>query len=110
MKMPYEVASGLNSQDKGASMTLDAEKGIIAVYEPLAGSGFGTGVIVDPATVVRTARLPATDKDGKMEQALVIVRPDAQGRVSYRAGFAWGADGEIKDEKTWLEYLKSQKP
>jgi rhamnogalacturonyl hydrolase YesR len=110
MKMPYEVAIGLNSQDKGASMTLDGETGLIAVYEPLAGSGFGTGVIVDPATVSRTARLAATDKDGKLEQALVIVRPDAQGRVAYRSGFAWGADGEITTETAWLDYLKSQKP
>jgi rhamnogalacturonyl hydrolase YesR len=109
MKMPHEVAIGLNSQDKGASMTLDGETGLIAVYEPLAGSGFGTGVIVDPATVVRTARLAATDKDGKLEQALVIVRPDAQGRVAYRSGFAWGADGEITTETAWLDYLKSQK-
>ena len=79
VKLPYEVAIGLNTQDKGASMTLDGEKGIIAVYEPLAGKGLGTGVLVDPATVVRTTRLPATDKHGKNEQALVIVRPDEHG-------------------------------
>jgi rhamnogalacturonyl hydrolase YesR len=106
----HEIAIGLNSQGKGASMTLDGENGIIAIHETLAGSGFGTGVIVNPATVLRTERLPAADKDGLHEQALIIVRPDEQGRVSYRAGFAWGADGEIKDEKTWLDYLKSQKP
>jgi rhamnogalacturonyl hydrolase YesR len=109
-KIPHEVAIGLNAQDKGAAITLDAEKGMIAIHEPLAGSGLGTGVLVDPATVVRTTRLPAADKDGKHEQALVIIRPDDQGRVSYRSGFAWGADGEITTQAAWLDYLKSRKP
>jgi unsaturated rhamnogalacturonyl hydrolase len=110
MNFPNEVAIGLNSQDKGASMTLDDEKGIIAIYEPLAGKGFGTGVIVNPASVVRTARLAATDKDGKHEQAIVIVRPDESGRVSYRCGFAWAADGEITTEAAWLDDLGARKP
>jgi hypothetical protein len=104
------VAIGLNSQDKGASMTLDEKTGTIAIYEPLAGSGLGTGVIVDPAAVAGTVRLPATDKEGKLEQVLILVRPDEQGRVSYRSGFAWGADGDITTEAAWLDYLKSRKP
>lgn len=106
MKMPHEVAIGLNTQDKGASVTLKGEAGMIAIYEKLAEKGFGTGVFVNPASVVRTTSLPATDKDGKMEQALLIVKPDEQGKVSYRAGFAWGADGEINSEAGWLDYLQ----
>jgi hypothetical protein len=78
---------------------------MIATYEKLAGKGFGTGLIVDPASVVRTVRLPASDKDGNMEEVLLIVKPDAQGRISYRAGFAWAADGEITTEAGWLDYL-----
>jgi hypothetical protein len=108
VKLPYEIAIGLNTQNKGAAMTFEGEKGLIAIYEPLAGKGLGTGVLVDPATVVRTTRLPATDKDGKSEQALVIVRPDDQGRVSYRSGFAWAADGEIASAAAWLQYLESK--
>lgn len=108
VKLPYEVGIGLSTQNKGASMTFDQEKGIIAIYEPLAGKGFGTGILVDPATVVRTTRLPATDKPGKHEQALVIVRPDDRGRVSYRTGFAWAGDGDIETETAWLEDLKSK--
>ena len=107
-KLPHEVAIGVNTQDKGAEMTLAGDKGLIAVYEPLAGKGLGTGVLVDPATVVRTTRLPATDKLGKNEQALVIVRPDDQGRVSYRCGFAWAGDGDITSSSAWLEYLGSK--
>jgi unsaturated rhamnogalacturonyl hydrolase len=110
MKMPHEIAIGLNAQEKGASMTLEGDEGIIAVYESLAGKGFGTGVIVDPASVIRTTRLPAADKEGKHEQALILVRPDENGGVSYRTGFAWAADGEITTEAAWLVHLKSQKP
>jgi unsaturated rhamnogalacturonyl hydrolase len=107
MKLPYEIAIGLNSQDKGASMTLEDEKGRIAIYEALAEKGLGTGVLVNPATVVRTARLPATDRDRKNAHALVIVRPDDQGRVSYRSGFAWAGDGEVATAAAWLQYLES---
>jgi hypothetical protein len=106
MKMPHEVAIGLNTQDKGASVTLRSEAGTIAIYEKLAEKGFGTGVVVHPSSVVRTTSLPATDKDGKMEQALLIVKPDEQGKVFYRAGFAWAADGEITSEAGWLDYLQ----
>jgi rhamnogalacturonyl hydrolase YesR len=108
IKLPHEIAIGVNTQNKGASMTLDGEKGIIAVYETLAGKNLGTGVIVDPKTVVRTTRLPATDKLGKNEQALIIVRPDEQGTVSYRSGFAWAGDGDITTEAAWLDHLKSK--
>ncbi|MEY3898067.1 MAG: Unsaturated rhamnogalacturonyl hydrolase YteR [Verrucomicrobiota bacterium] len=108
MKLPYEIAIGLNTQNKGASMTIDKDKGIIAVVEPLAGKSLGTGVLVDPSTVVITTRLPATDKEGKNEHALVIVRPDDQGRVTYRAGFAWAGAEEITDAAAWLRYLESQ--
>jgi unsaturated rhamnogalacturonyl hydrolase len=110
IKLPHDVAIGLSTQDKEASITLDGESGIIAVYEALAGSGLGTGLVVDPAIVTGTTRLPATDKERKMEQALVIVRPDEQGSVSYRTGFAWAADGEITTEAAWLDHLKSSKP
>jgi hypothetical protein len=67
-------------------------------------------VLVDPATVIRTTRLPATDKLGKNEHALVVVRSDDNGTVAYRAGFAWAGDGEITSEAAWLAYLKSTNP
>ena len=110
IKLPYEVAIGLSTQNKGASVTLDGEQGIIAVYEPLAGKNLGTGVIVDPQTVVRTTRLAATDKHGKNENALIIVRPDDRGTVSYRSGFAWAGDGDITNETDWISHLKAEKP
>lgn len=110
LKPPFEIVIGVNTQNKGASITLDAAKGLAAVYEPLAGKGLGTAALVDPASVIRTERLAATDKAGKIEHALIHLRPDDQGRVSYRSGFAWAADGDITTEAAWLEYLRSRKP
>jgi hypothetical protein len=89
---------------------LDAAKGIAAIHGPFAGSTLGTGIVVDPASVVRTEQVPASGKDSPGAQVMLVVRPDAQGRVSYRAGFAWGADGDITSGKAWLDYLESRKP
>lgn len=104
-ELPYEIAVGLNSQNTGARISLDQAKGIIAIYEPLEGKGLGTGVVVDPKSVIRMDRIPAIDKARKHEHALVFVRPNAEGRIQYRAGFAWAGDGEITDEAQWMEYL-----
>lgn len=108
--IPHEVAIGLTAQSKDANITFNAGKGIAAIYGPFAGSTLGTGIMVDPASVVRTERVPATGKDSPGEQAMLIVRPDEKGRVSYRCGFAWAADGEITSEKAWLDFLESRQP
>jgi hypothetical protein len=52
--------------------------------------------------------LPAADKLGKNAHALLITRLDEKGRVSYRAGFAWAGDGQIKTSAEWLAYLAAQ--
>ena len=102
---PHEVAIGLVTQNKGAMIKLDAEKGIASVYEPLEGKNLGTAVLLAPARIVRTAQLPATDKLSKNEQALLITRPDEKGLVVYRTGFAWAGDGDIKSSEDWINYL-----
>jgi rhamnogalacturonyl hydrolase YesR len=105
---PHEVAVGLVTQNKGAAIQLLAEKGILSVYEQLDGKGLGTAVLLPPETFLRTVELPAEDKAGRNAQALVIARPDADGRIRYRGGFAWSADGEIETADEWLDYLKEE--
>jgi hypothetical protein len=105
---PHEIAIGVVTQNKGAQIQLLAGQGIVSVYEQLDGKGLGTGVVIEPSRVVRTLELPAADAAGKNAQALLLTRPDKEGRVIYRAGFAWAADGEIKTEADWLEYLKGR--
>ena len=105
-KIPHEIAIGLTTQRKGAKVTFSADDGLLAIYESLVGKGFGTGVRVDPGLVARSENIPATDKDGNNGQALIIVRPDDNGRISWRAGFAWAADSEITSADQWIAYLK----
>lgn len=107
-KFPHEVAIGLVTQNKGAEIKFDTEKGFASVYEQLDGKNLGTGVVLAPKRIVRTAELPAADKPGKNAHALLITKPDENGRVSYRAGFAWAGDGEITTQKAWLDYLRQQ--
>ncbi len=107
--LPYEVAIGLVTQDAArANLVLDPAHGLIAVTEPLGGNALGTGVLIDPARVVRTERLAATDPDAKHAHALVLTRVDAAGYVRYRSGFAWGGDGDITTAPQWLSYLRAR--
>ncbi len=110
VRLPQEVVIGLTAQSEDANITLDAASGIAAIHGPFAGGTLGIGIIVNPSIVTRTERVPVSGKDSPGEQAMLVVRPDESGTISYRTGFAWSADGEIKDEKAWLDYLKSQKP
>jgi hypothetical protein len=105
---PYEAGIGLTTQTADAKTEIDPAKGFISVYGPFPGGGLGTAVLIDPAKIIRTQELPATDKERKNRQVLLITRPDAEGRVSYRCGFAWAGDGAIKTPAQWLDFLKQQ--
>jgi hypothetical protein len=107
--IPHELVIGLTAQSPDAHITLDAAKGIAAIHGPFAGNTLGTGIVVNPASVVRIARVPASGKDSPGEQAMLVVRADDSGRISYRAGFAWGADGDITTKEAWLQFLETRK-
>ena len=107
-KFPHEVAIGLVTQNQGAEVNFLRELGAVTVYEQMDGKGLGTAVLLPPDLFLNTVELPAEDKAGKNAQALVITRPDADGRVKYRAGFAWSGDGEITTADEGLEYLRKQ--
>jgi len=108
LDLPHEVAVGLVTQDKGAQIKFASETGYAAVYESFNGQGLGTGVVLSPAHILRTTELPAADKEGKNAQAVVFTRPDGNGHVIYRAGFAWAGDGDITTPEQWLKYLQQQ--
>ncbi len=105
---PHEILVGLVTQNTGAEITLDSKSGLAAVYESIDGKNLGVAVLVDPARVLRMARLPGTDAAKKMEHAAVFTRVAADGRVSYRAGFAWAGDGDLRTSTAWLNYLQTR--
>ncbi len=106
MELPYEVAIGIVSQNSDAAITLSPEAGIASIYQDIGGAGLGTGVIVNPDSVIRMTQLPAAGKDIKHEHALTFIRPDENGKFVYRGGFAWAGDGEITDAGQWSQYLE----
>ena len=105
---PYEVAIGLTTQAAAATSEIDPKLGMIAVYTPFPGGDLGTAILIDPAKIVRTLELPATDKKKDNRQVLVIARPNAESKIAYRTGFAWAGDGEITTSAQWLDFLKQQ--
>jgi len=105
---PIEIAIGLVSQDKGASTTLDPKIGVVAQYEKFAGTSLGTGIILPAAQVLRMDTLPPTDAAQKHGHAVVFTKTDPEGRLAYRAGFAWAGDGDITTQEQWLKYLAAQ--
>ena len=105
---PHEVAIGIVTQNKGAEIKFLPEQGVMSVYEQFDGKGLGTGVILPQKLFLRSVELPAADKAGKNAQAIIVTRPNRDGRVIYRAGFAWAGDGEITTPEQWLNHLKHE--
>jgi rhamnogalacturonyl hydrolase YesR len=105
---PHEIAIGLVTQDKGAQISFDTKRGFASVYGKMDGKNLGTALLLAPDRSVCTAELAAIDKPGRHSHALLITRPDENGRVIYRAGFAWAGDGEITSAEQWLDFVRAQ--
>ncbi len=103
---PHEIAIGVITQNAGAPITLDSTRGFASVYDTLDGKGFGSAVVLEPARVLRMTKLAATDTAKRHEHATVFTRVAADGRVSYRAGYAWSGDGDLTTPAAWLTYLQ----
>ena len=78
----------------------------MAVSEPLTDQTLFTAVVIDPTKVLRMEKLSVTDRKKKFPHAAAFTKPDKTGKFTYRAGFAWSADGEITNPAQWAEYLQ----
>ena len=103
---PVPVAIGLTTQDEKARATQNKQTGRISTWETLDDFGLGTGALVDPALVKEIRHTPSDVKDES--HIWIITESDDTGRLSYRAGFAWEADGEIVTPEAWHEYLDTR--
>lgn len=106
--LPYEVVLGLVTQNTGVQITLEPKSGHAAVYETVDGKGLGIGLVLNPKNVLRMAQLPAAGQAKKSEHAAIFTHPEASGKVSYRAGFAWAGDGDITTPEQWLKSVEQQ--
>ena len=95
---PLTAAVGLKKVS-GEQKDFNAEQGTLASWEPMEKNmGMqGVAAIVDPKSVVKETE----DKQNN----LVLVKTDANGSISYWAGFAWDRPGKITSQDAWKKYV-----
>jgi unsaturated rhamnogalacturonyl hydrolase len=98
-----EVAIGLMPQVKGTAPVFAPESGIMQLWENFEGLGLGTGIVIDPARVVKM--FSHTDGAGQT-QALCLARTDADGGLRWFSGFGWEGQGEITTVEEWKAHLE----
>jgi unsaturated rhamnogalacturonyl hydrolase len=99
-----EVAIGLAPQVPGTKPVFSPKTGIVMLWENIDGYGLGTGVVIDPARVVKM--ISHTDASGH-RQALCLARTDANGMIRWFSGFGWAGQGEIISSENWISYLRT---
>ncbi|MES2657713.1 MAG: glycoside hydrolase family 88 protein [Verrucomicrobiota bacterium] len=98
-----DVAIGLCPQVKGTEAVNTPKAGTMQLWEQFDGNGFGSGIVIDPARVLKMQ--PFTDAAGHA-QALCLARTDANGGIRWFAGFGWEGQGDITTAEKWTAYLK----
>lgn len=95
---PLTTAVGLKKVS-GEQKDFNREQGTLASWEPMEKNmGMqGVATIVDPKAIVRETE----DKQNN----LVLVKTDANGAISYWAGFAWDRPGKITNQDAWKKYV-----
>lgn len=101
-----DIAIGITTHDGAATVTLNLKGGWMACWEKIDGSGLGTGVTIAPAKVVEMEEIKSPKKD--ISHALLITKTDAEGKVSYHAGYGWEKAGGIKTTEQWQAFLAQQ--
>jgi hypothetical protein len=100
------IAIGLTTHDEAAQASLNPETGRISTWETIDEQGLGTGVLLAPGLAQEVLHVPSGFKD--VSHAWLVTSSDENGALSFRAGFAWAAAGEIASLDAWNEYLDSR--
>lgn len=95
---PMMAAVGLKKV-RGEQKDFNADQGTLTYWEPMEKKmGMqGVAAIVDAKSLQKQAE----DKDNN----LLLVKTDANGTISYWAGFAWDRAGKIADQDAWKKYV-----
>lgn len=99
------IAIGIATHDGKASVFEDKNTGKIAAWEMINGLGVGTGAIIKPSKVKAIKHIESDAKDES--HIWLITSSDEQGKLSYKAGFAWEGAGDITTTQSWLDYLNN---
>lgn len=100
------IAIGVTTHEGKAKIEFDPLNKILSGWEVIDGFGLGTAILLGPdsnATPIETHQSTHNDSAG---HALWITNTDANGKVSYYAGYGWQKAGDIVDWSTWRDYLQ----
>ena len=99
------IAIGLSTHDGSAQVSSNGENGRISTWEIIDNQGLGTGVLMAPGRTSQIMHTPSEEKDAS--HIWLLTSSDKDGVLSFRAGFAWQAAGDITSVEQWNEYLDS---
>ena len=104
-----EIAIGLSTQDGIAEVTLNEKSGWMSAWHSLRQNQgmIGTGVIVEEGDLLKMLEQKSKNKDES--HVLAIVKTDANGKISWKSGFAWEKAGKITSKTNWNLYLENSK-
>ncbi len=97
------IAVGIATHDEKASVSFNKATGRISAWEVIDELGVGTGALVDPAIITGIQHIPSDTKDES--HIWIFTSSDSEGKLSWRAGFAWEAAGDITSTNAWDEFL-----
>lgn len=97
------VAIGLSTHNGKAQVFSNAETGRISTWEIMDGTGVGTGAVIAPEAAQEIIHAPSEEKDESHIWLLTASGDD--GSLSFSAGFAWEAAGEITSIEQWNDHL-----
>ena len=100
------IAIGLTTHDGSAQVSSNGENGRISTWEVIDSQGLGTGVLMAPGRTSQTMHTPSEEKDAS--HIWLVTSSDENGALSFRAGFAWQAAGDITTDDQWTDYLDSK--
>jgi len=97
------IAIGLATHDEAAAVSSNPDTGRISAWEVMQGNGVGTGVLMAPERTQEILHAPSEEKDAS--HIWLITASDDNGALTFSAGFAWQAAGDITSSEQWNEYL-----
>jgi hypothetical protein len=95
------VTIGITLHEGKGKAFADSVNGVFGYWEPIDDSEIGTGVVIDPSTLLAYEEYRTTKKD--LSQLHVRVKPENE--IRYFAGFAWKKTGAIQTQEEWSKYL-----
>jgi len=97
------IAIGLATHDEAAEVFSNPDTGRISTWEIMQDIGVGTGVLMAAENTQEILHAPSEEKDAS--HIWLITASDENGVLTFSAGFAWQAAGEITSSDQWNNYL-----